>query len=130
MKLKNSEIYNYAKKLINFNNDEQWPITINFYILKNIQNIIDSAVAIEKTMQFISKKYGKMIDEESQSYKIEPQNMDIAQKELDELSDIVQEVDIKKIKLSEISTLQMNSDQLNAILFMIEDDLNEIKEDK
>lgn len=130
MKLKNSEIYNYAKKLINFNNDEQWPITINFYILKNIQNIIDSAVAIEKTMQFISKKYGKIIDEESQTYKIEPQNMDIAQKELDELSDIVQEVDIKKIKLSDISTLQMNSEQLNAILFMIEDDLNETKEDK
>lgn len=130
MKLKNSEIYNYAKKLINFNNNEQWPVTINFYILKNIQNIIDSAVAIEKTMQFISKKYGKIIDEESQTYKIEPQNMDIAQKELDELSDIVQEVDIKKIKLSDISTLQMNSEQLNAILFMIEDDLNETKEDK
>lgn len=133
MKLTNSQIYSYAQNFQNFNETNiSLPIRINFYIQKNISNITNEAISIEKSRNFIIKKYGKEDPKNPGTFIFDDDKIDIAQKELDELGSIEQNIKIYKIKLSELvnANLDINTDNLQAIMFMIDDDLsNESKED-
>lgn len=133
MKLTNTQIYSYAQNIQHFNETNiSLPIRINFYIQKNISNILDEAISIEKSRNFIIKKYGHEDPNNPETFIFDDDKVDIVQKELDDLGSIEQNIKIYKIKLSELvnANVDINTNNLQAIMFMIDDDLSdESKED-
>ena len=133
MKLTNGQIYSYVLGLQDFNEKNfSIPIRINFYIQKNYEMLKKEGLSIEKSRDFIIKKYGKEMEDRPGTFHIDEKLVDQAQKELDELHSIEQNIPIQTIKLSELinESINLETQDLNKIMFMIEDDLsNESKED-
>lgn len=138
MLVTNKFIYLKALELqeLNLEDFTKLSVSMNFFIQKNIEEVHSKAVEIEKSRDFIIKKYGEQVQEENENgeesskYIIPQKYIEVAQQELDALLDIKQDIKISQIKLSELSTYDIDTKTLKAILFMIEDDLsNESKED-
>lgn len=122
MKLTNNEIYIYARNLIEaFNDgDQKLPIKINFYLQKNKNILIQLAQDIEASRLEIAKTYG-IFDEENQQYNIPVDKMEDANKELVDLFNLEQEVQIYMINIDNFSNdLTITTAQMEAIMFMIE----------
>lgn len=122
MKLKNSDIYNIAMLLTdNFKDSTQYlPIKINFYIQKNKDILIALAQDIETNRLRIMEEYG-VKNEDGTSYIIKKENIDVAQKEITDLFDIEQEVNIYTVSLDSIPEgTTLTTGQMEAIMFMIE----------
>lgn len=127
MTLTNNEIYNYANALgQEFGNDKdvKFPIRVNFYLQKNLQELITLAQDIEKRRIEIAEKYGTL-DEETQQYKIENENIQAASNELEELFSITQDVKIYQVTLEDFKDMDLSATQMQALLFMIKDDTEE-----
>lgn len=123
MKMSNLEIYSTAqsfnKAFENFN--EYLPVKINFFMQKN-KNIISSlAQDIDNARMEIIQTYGKLNDE-GDAYIVPPESIDIANKELADLFSIEQEVNINKISLSAFDGVKFTTDQVQAIMFMIDEE--------
>lgn len=122
MKLKNSEIYNIAMLLTdNFKDSKQYlPIKINFYIQKNKDTLMSLAQDIETNRIRIMEEYG-VKNEDGTSYIIKTENIDAAQREITDLFDIEQEVNICTVSLDSIPEgTTLTTGQMEAIMFMIE----------
>ena len=122
MKLTNNEIYIYARNLIEaFNDgDQKLPIKINFYLQKYKNILIQLAQDIEASRLEIAKTYG-IFDEENQQYNIPVDKMEEANKELVDLFNLEQEVQIYMINIDNFSNdLTITTAQMEAIMFMIE----------
>jgi len=123
MKLTNKQIYDYILNLNQaFNNNQQkLPIKLNFYLQKNKNLLLDLSNEIEKMRMEIIQTYGKPDLENNNTYIIPKENIETAQKELDELLKIEQEVNIYKMKFEEIpNDIDLTIEQMEAILFMID----------
>ena len=145
MKLTNLQIFTIFENIDKFNNmNLSLPIEINFYIQKNVATIKDAASLINDNRNFIIQKYGVLedkveiedddiVDESTmkQSYTIPKDKMQAALDEMKKLMNIEQDIQIYKIKLSSLikNNIELDTEQLNLILFMIEDDLQEAKEE-
>lgn len=106
----------------NFNdNSILLPIVINFSIQKNITTLKNNIGEIEKLRFSIGEKYGDYNDSE-ESYKIRKENIGLAQKELNQLLEIQQSLDIRKIKLTDLEGIHLTPKQMQALLFMIEEE--------
>ena len=123
MTLTNNEIYNYANALANeFGNDQvKFPIKVNFYLQKNIVELIGLAQDIEKERLKIAEEFGTL-NEETQNYDIPKENIAAASNKLDELFNLTQEVKIYKVKLDAFNDVDLTSAQMQALLFMIDED--------
>lgn len=122
MKLTNNEIYEYANNLTEaFNDKEQkLPIKINFYLQKNKNCLIELAQDIEKTRLEIAQTYGEL-DENNFQYVIPPEKVNEANKELNDLFDLEQEVQIYTININDFNDdLTITTAQMEAIMFMVE----------
>ena len=122
MQLTNNFIYNKSLVLNSlFNNNEQYiPIKLNFIIRKNIQILYNHLDEINAGRMAIGEQYG--IITEDGSFNIPPERVNAANKELEDLGNIVQEVPIQMIKFSEIDeNIQLTPNQMEAIMFMIEE---------
>lgn len=122
MKLTNNEIYLYAKKIAEAfdNKDQKLPIKINFYLQKNKNTLVQLAQDIEQSRLLIAKNYGDL-DEEKQQYTISPENMDIVTKELNDLFNLEQDVQIYTVKIDQFDDdLTITTAQMEALMFMIE----------
>ena len=137
MRLTNQKIYELAiliNKAQEENNPENdfidfnLPININFYIQQNFELILNAAILIEKSRNFIIQKY-KDSNSENNSDKILIKKEYIleAQKELQDLMNIEQDLNIKIIKLSQFDNINISSSQLRMIMFMIEDDISDLE---
>ena len=123
MKLTNNEIYNYAKQLVIAfqDNEQKLPIKLNFVIQKNKGVLIGLAQDIEQARLEVAQTYGTL-DTQSNQYSIAPEKIDEASKELAELFELEQEVNICTIKASNLSDdLLLTTAQMEAIMFMIEE---------
>lgn len=124
MKLSNREIYNiytlFEKSFQEDNNKQYLPSKINFFILKNKKLILTAMSEIDLIRKDIIKNYG--ILQENNEYFIENSNIDLVNNELNDLLSIEQEIDISKIKLSDIENLEFTLEQMEALMFMIEED--------
>ena len=120
MKLNNGLIYQYALNLSEAlnDNDLQMPVAILFSIEKNKQTLMTVAQDIEKYRMDIIKKYG---EEVNGNYNVPQEKIEIANKELQDLFSIEQEVNIYKFNIEDLGDIKLTSSQMNAILFMIED---------
>ncbi len=122
MKLSNQNIYTYATKLNEaFSDDSQkLPIKINFYLQKNKNSLIDLAIQLEQERVKIITTYGVM-NEEDGSYSFSQDNLNIAQKELEDLFNLEQEVNIYTVNIENLpDDISLTTAQMEAMLFMIE----------
>ena len=120
IKMNNGMIYQYALTLneaLN-DNDLQMPVAVIFSIEKNKQTLMAVAQDVEKYRMDIIKKYGKEVDG---NYNVPQDKIEIANKELQDLFSIEQEVNIYKFNIEDLGDIKLTSNQMNAILFMIED---------
>ena len=120
MKLNNGLIYQYALNLSEAlnDNDLQMPVAILFSIEKNKQTLMTVAQDIEKYRMDIIKKYG---EEVNGNYNVPQEKIEIANKELQDLFSIEQDINIYKFNIEDLGDIKLTSSQMNAILFMIED---------
>ena len=123
MKLTNNEIYSQALKFNNAFGDEnqKLPIKINFYLQKNKKILLDLGIEIEQERQKIIETYGAL-DPESGNYTIPADNIENYLKELQDLMDLEQEVQIYTFNINTIDeNLELTTAQMEALLFMIEE---------
>lgn len=122
MKLTNNEIYSYANQLLEaFQDDNQkLPIKINFYLQKNKNTLITLAQEIEKTRVEIARSYGEL-NQETQQFIVPSEKIAEASKELNDLFNLEQDVNIYMINIDSLSDdYAMTTAQMEAIMFMIE----------
>ena len=120
IKMNNGMIYQYALALneaLN-DNDLQMPVAVIFSIEKNKQTLMTVAQDVEKYRMDIIKKYG---EEVNGNYNVPQDKIEIANKELQDLFSIEQEIKIYKFNIEDLGDIKLTSNQMNAILFMIED---------
>lgn len=119
----NDEIYRYAIGLNNtFNNAEiLMPAAISFSIAKNKKKLFSLAEDIERYRVDILNKYGaKLADNNMISI---PENqVEAANKELEDLLNISQELNIYTFSIEELKDINLTSSQMEAILFMIDEE--------
>ena len=121
MKLTNNEIYLYTEKLSVLNiNDIKMPVRINFFLQKNIQIIAAAGQEIEEARMNIAREFGELNAEGTQ-FIVPPAKMPEVQKELNDLFNIEQELNIHIFKLDEFDGIELTYQQLSAIMFMIEE---------
>lgn len=122
MKLTNNEIYSHANKLMEVfqDNNQKLPIKINFYLQKNKNTLLTLAQEIEKTRIEIARSYGEL-NEETQQFIIPPEKISEVSKELNDLFNLEQDVNIYMINIDSLSDdYAMTTAQMEAIMFMIE----------
>lgn len=124
--MKNLEIYNLANALLEGfqDNNMTLPVKVNFYFQKNMSAIVEMAQDIDKSRIAIFDKYGKR-DEENNQYTFDPSVTDQVNQELQDLFELEQEVKINLLKLDWFDKVELTSQQVAAITFMIEDDEEE-----
>ena len=121
MKLTNNEIYTYANQLMQaFDNaDQKLPIKINFYLQKNKNTLFELAKQIEQSRLDIAKSYGTYKEEIGQ-YEVDPDKIDTVKKELEDLFNLEQEVEIYTISIDTVDdSLVLTTSQMEALMFMI-----------
>jgi hypothetical protein len=122
MKLTNTQIYTYANNLFKAfeDKDQKLPIKISFYLQKNKNILLQLAQDIETSRLEIAKNYGTL-DETGQQYVVSTENMEAANKELNDLFNLEQDVQIYTINIDSLSDdLAITTAQMEAIMFMIE----------
>lgn len=123
--MKNKDIYKYYMLLNSFVTSAEekklyLPSKINFYFQKNKNNLSNACEAIFKTRQDICIEYGIYVKEDD-SFKFSDDIRDTVNEELDNLLEIEQELDIFMIKLSDLEGLEFTLEQMEALMFMIEE---------
>ena len=123
MILTNNEIYNYASELISEFNSEcdiKLPIKVNFFLQKNIKTLTELAQEIDNSRMLIAQQYGEL-NAAGTSYVVPAEKMVEAQRELNELLNITQNVSIHIFKIDDFNDIELSYKQMNALLFMIEE---------
>ena len=127
--LKNKDIYNYALKVQDFykeNSDLYLPVKSSFYIYKNFNILIDAATNIDRSRQNILERFGEKI--EKGQYKIPEDRQEFVNQELNDLSELTQDLDITKVKLEDLKDVKLTLKQIEAISFMIQEESENKKE--
>ena len=119
----NLEIFNIANALLeNFSDaNMELPVKVNFYFQKNMAAIVAMAQEIDKTRVEIFNKYGTL-DNENNQYRFEPSVTDTVNKELQDLFDLEQEVKINMLKLDWFDGVNLTTQQVAALAYMIEEE--------
>lgn len=126
--LTNLEIYTTAQALMeNITTDMNLPVKVGFYIQKNMKKMTELAQEIEKSRMEIFDKYGEK-DEENNQYKFDKSVQEQVQKELNDLFDLTQDVKTNMLELDWFDEIDLNSNQIAAISYMITDDEDEVEE--
>lgn len=121
--LTNNEIYNYANALAEHFSDQEvkFPIKVNFYLQKNQSELLSMAQDIEKERVSIIEEFG-VLDEETQQYNIPPEKITEASNKINDLFNLTQDVKLYKVDLDAFGDAELTSGQMQALLFMINDD--------
>lgn len=122
MKLSNSTIYYSAMLLTETLQkiDQKFPIRINFYLQQNVNTLMTASREIEQAKMSIAAQYGKL-NESQTGYDIPPENVEIANRELNDLFNLEQDLPIHIFKLSDFDGIELTYQQMSAIMFMIEE---------
>lgn len=117
----NAEIYGISEALNSaFNTEERYlPARVNFFIQKNRSVLARQVEIIEETRNSIIIHYGQ--SQSDGSYFVGEAKIAEANKELADLLNVNQEVNISMIKLSDLDGLDFTPSQMQALLFMIEE---------
>lgn len=119
--LTNLEIYNYATLLLeHFQASEMnFPVKVSFYLQKNIDILVELAKDVEKNRIEIIKKYGVASEDNEEQYVVAPENIEVANNELNDLLALTQEVSLNMLKLDWFDNIDLTNAQVKAISIMI-----------
>lgn len=121
MKLTNKQIYSYTRNLLSLNiGDIKMPVKVGFFLQKNIQKLAAAGQEIEEARDKVARDFGKL-NEEGNMFIVPPELIGAAQKELDDLFNIEQDIDIHIFKISDFDGIELTYQELSAITFMIEE---------
>ena len=125
MILKNKDIIEYYEVLSTGfkDNTKYLPAKISFIIQKNIKMLKELSEEIYSARNNIIQNYGIQDEEDKDSFIIPKEFQEITQKELDDLIEMEQEVNILKLKFSDIENLEFTMNQMEALIFMIEEEV-------
>ena len=123
-KMTNRDIYDYAQLLINaFQKSEiKLPIKINFYLQKNKKTLCSLAQEIEEQRKVIIREYGVM-NSEKETIEVPLEKISEASQKMNELFNLTQDVNIYKVKLDDFNNIELTQQEMEALLFMIEDEI-------
>lgn len=122
MKMTNNEIYGHAITLseVFSDNTQKFPMKINFCLQKNKKTLINLGQDIEEARKQIFENYGTL-SEDGDHYMILSENIDVAQRELEDLLNLEQEVNICMIPAEGLTNdISLTAAQMEALMFMIE----------
>lgn len=118
MKLTNQKIYNLANLLLDFKTlNLRLPVRINFFLQKNINLITEAAAEIERAKVELGAQYGSALPEGG--YFIPEEYRETVQRELSDLFNLEQDLNIHQFLLSDFDGLELTFKQMEAIMFMI-----------
>lgn len=121
MQLTNQQIYEYGQSLAIFNDcNIKMPVRINFYLQKNIQQIQAAVREIDAARFAVGEQYG-ILNEAGTSYDIPAGNVAEANRELNDLFNLEQELNIHIFKLDDFDGIELTYQQMSAIMFMVEE---------
>lgn len=122
MKINNNNIVQHYENLKNSFNDNKkyFPAKVTFMIQKNIRILEKLSQDIYMTRDKIVQHYGSPNGDET--FFIPEEVRETTQKELDDLLEIEQEVNILKLKFKDIEDLEFTSNQMEALMFMIDEE--------
>lgn len=120
MKMTNLEIYNAARAMIDAFQEHQYlPVKVNFFIQKNKSILTTLAQDIDNARMTLISNYG-VLNEEGTQYIVPEEKMEAANKELSDLFNIEQDVNITKINIEDFpDDIKLTGKQMESILFMI-----------
>ena len=120
MRLTNQQIYDAALNLTSFVIEGKVPVKINFFLQKNIQVLAAAGQEIDAARMKIAQDYGTL-NEEGTQFIIPPEKLLEAQKELNDLFSLEQDLNIHTFKIDDFENIELTYQQLAAIMFMIEE---------
>ena len=125
--MSNLEIYNTATSLSELftemvQTEIKLPVKVNFYFQKNMNALVAMAQELEKERTNIIMKYGSPDPEDPNKIQISHDKIEEANRELDDLFSLEQEVAVNLIELDWFNEINMTPQQVNAITFMIKDE--------
>ena len=120
MILTNQQIYDYASMLSMFNIEGKLPVRINFFLQKNIQTLAAAGHEIDEARLNIAREFGELNADGTQ-YIVPPEKMAAANKELNDLFNLEQDLNIHIFKLDDFDGIELTYRQLSSIMFMIEE---------
>lgn len=121
--MKNAEIYTTAENLLEqFPNgeDSKFPVKALFLLRKNIKVFTDLAQEIEKTRMEIIEKYGTPTEEDPNKYSFEGENIELVNKDLNELVECEQEVSYYTFSIDALGDVELTNAQMDAIMDFID----------
>lgn len=121
MKMKNNEIYMHTIKLNEAFSDasQKLPVKINFYLQKNKAVLLELAQSIEETREELINQYGTTT--EDGGYTFTEENTVLLNKEISDLAELEQEVNIYMVKIEDFpEDISLTTAQMEALMFMIE----------
>ena len=122
MKLTNYTIYQIATNPNQLFDEKTYiPAKANFCIQRNLNKIAEIAKEIEKARITTISHYG-ILNEETQQYNIPEDKIAEANKELSELFEIEQDVDIKTFSIEALGNIELTTAQMQMLMFMIAED--------
>ena len=121
--ISNQKIYEMAVLAVdNFHGDIKFPAKAMFYIQKNVNQITELGREIEAARTRILERYGKLTeDNNKQTYNIPKENLKEAQKELNDLFAIEQEVKFYMIDLDWLDGVELTPAQVNVLELMMDE---------
>lgn len=124
--LTNNEIYQISELLNKnpINENEYIPVFINFYIQKNISLFTQLREEIDQCRRNIIFHYGE--DKEG-DFIVKSEFIEQANKELEQLATITQDVEIYTLPLSTLNEVKLTTGQLKSLMFMVEEDVSLFK---
>lgn len=119
----NAEIYELNNRLNSvFQNETRYlPAKVNYFIIKNKAVISNLATEIEEARGNVIIQYGELEDPATGQYTFTEESRLKANQELADLLNIEQEVQISKVKIDDLEGLEFTPQQMQALLFMIEE---------
>ncbi len=123
MTFKNAEIVEMSRQLReSFNENQNFPAKVIFYIQKN-QNILNKlSEEIENVRLSILRQYGDL-NEDKTYYILREDFKDEATKKIIDLGEIEQTISLNIISLKDLDNISLTYKQMEAIMFMIEEDI-------
>ena len=121
MILTNQQIFKYSQDIVNnFSKiDKYYPAKFNFYLQKNLKALMNGVDEIEQSRNKTIQHYGEKKGDNE--YFVPPEKIEVENAELQELLSIQQDVDIYMLKLQDIEELEFTPQQMEALMFMIEE---------
>ncbi len=122
MKMTNNQIYEASMKLMRaFSDENQYlPVKLNFYIQKNKKVLQGLAEDIDNARLRIASEYGTL-NEEGTEYIFNAEQTETANKELFDLFNLEQEVNIHTVNMDSLpDDINLSVGQMDAILFMLD----------